>query len=159
MTQNQNRSFQSRHSQPGIASSQVEATYGDLKCVVLFILLRPLLAEACTLECCNLDRPFHLVDTSDTKRMQGKQVRVFCRRWFTEHSWLTYCVSRKKYSVSVVVPLSRNTCLLSAQRLIVHSFLLDLITGRRRRTGFVIVNKAILIWKRVKRMQHYNNHP
>ena len=53
VTEDQNRSFRSRHSRPGIASSHVEATYGDLKCVVLFILLRSLLAEACSSECCN----------------------------------------------------------------------------------------------------------
>ena len=52
-TEDQNRSFQSRHSRPGKASSHVEATYGDLKCVVLCILLRSLLTEACSSECCN----------------------------------------------------------------------------------------------------------
>ena len=46
---------------------------------------------------CITGSPFHPVDTSDTKRTQGKQVHVFfCHKWFTEHSWLTFCVSRKK---------------------------------------------------------------
>ena len=42
-----------------------------------------------------LDKPFHpIMSFSSTKRLQGKQARTFCGRWFNEHKWLTFCVSR-----------------------------------------------------------------
>ena len=42
-----------------------------------------------------LDKPFHpVISFSGTKPQQGKQARVFCGRWFKEHTWLTFCVSK-----------------------------------------------------------------
>ena len=42
-----------------------------------------------------LDSPFHpVMSFSGTKRMQGRQARTFCETRFTEHKWLTFCVSK-----------------------------------------------------------------
>ena len=53
--------------------------------------------SGCSSECCSmqLDKPFHpIISFNNTKRLQGKQARTFCGRWFNEHKWLTFCVSK-----------------------------------------------------------------
>jgi len=53
----------------------------------------------CLSECCAPQRskPYHpIIDFSSTKRIQGKQSRLFKVTWFKEHYWLSFCISRNR---------------------------------------------------------------
>ena len=55
--------------------------------------------DQCSSECCDegLSSPYHpKINFLKTKRKQGKQTRVFQSKWFDEHTWLTFCVTRNK---------------------------------------------------------------
>ena len=53
----------------------------------------------CTSACCsdNTSHPVHLtLGSKVAKRKQGKQSCSLCSSWFSEHSWLTYCTTKRK---------------------------------------------------------------
>ena len=54
--------------------------------------------QNCTRECCvNDGRPHQpRIDYNKSKRIQGKQTRVFQYNWYKDHSWLSYCESRSR---------------------------------------------------------------
>ena len=48
----------------------------------------------CDKECCD-DRsvPYQTFNVELSRKKQGKQNRVFQRRWFSDHKWLSYCLT------------------------------------------------------------------
>ena len=53
----------------------------------------------CSSECCddNLPQPYHPhIDFATSKLKQRKQCHMFKSIWFSQHKWLTYCVTQNK---------------------------------------------------------------
>ena len=53
----------------------------------------------CDAECCSSYQmePYHpIMDFGITKKKQGKQIRSFKSNWFSEYTWLTFCIPRKR---------------------------------------------------------------
>jgi hypothetical protein len=51
----------------------------------------------CQQECCLSELPYQTIAISQinaSKKMQGKQCRKFQKKWFSEHIWLSYCMTQ-----------------------------------------------------------------
>ena len=50
---------------------------------------------SCDKECCDDQSvPYQSFSVDSSKRKQGKQNRVFQKKWFSDHKWLSYCLTR-----------------------------------------------------------------
>ena len=56
-------------------------------------------SDQCLSECCDesLSNPYQpKINFLNSKRTQGKQMRVFRSTCFEDHKWFTYCLTRRK---------------------------------------------------------------
>lgn len=54
-----------------------------------------ILNDSCDKECCDDQSvPYQFFDVESSRRKQGKQNRIFQKQWFSDHKWLSYCLTR-----------------------------------------------------------------
>ena len=53
-----------------------------------------ILNDSCDKECCDDQSvSYQSFDVESSRRKQGKQNRIFQKQWFSDHKWLSYCLT------------------------------------------------------------------
>ena len=105
--------------------------------------------QNCTHECCVDDGRPHQpkIDYNESKRIQGRQTRVFQYNWYKDHSWLSYCESRSRVFCFYCRVAEAKGFLTFSSKAEKTFTKLVITIGKRPKRGFRTMKKPTLIKK------------